>query len=252
MSTERLTQLDDRALGAALHELDLAWPTPPDMVDSVLVAIKLGPVPRPRRSPRVRFVLVAAAAILALALAASAARLIIDLGAVRIEPIPSTSVSLPPSTVPIARLGEAVSLAEARAAVDFAVDVPPALGEPDRVWLVKGTTSFEPPEEGLIVALAWRPRLGLPRIAGTPYGATLLIFQGETDVAVKLIGAPIHQIAGQLAYWVSAPHELDLLVGGHVRTFRVTGNVVLWKDGPLVLRLETSLPRAVAIAIAFG
>ena len=252
MSAERLTRLDDQALGAALRELDLSWPAAPDVVDAVLDAIERAQAPRSRWPSRVRIVLVVAAALLALAAAAAAARLVIDLGAVGLEPIPSASVSLPPSTVPIARLGQAVSLAEAQAAADFPIEAPPALGEPNRVWMVQGTTSFDAPQQGLIVALAWRPRPGLPRIAGTPYGATLLVFEGETDVAVKLLAAPIQPIPGHLAYWVSAPHELDLLVGGRVRAFRVTGNVVVWQNGSIVERLETSLPRTAATAIAFG
>ena len=251
MSADRLARLDDRGLGDALRHLDLAWPEIPDVTDAVLHEIARGSRPR-RRHSRMTIVLVAAAVLLALATAAAATRLVLDLGGVSIRPIPSASVALPPSPVPAAVFGKPVSRAVAEQAVGFQLPQPPALGEPDRIWVRDEQVSFEPAGRGLVVTMAWRPRPGLPPIEGTPFGATLMVFDGDTDVAVKLIDAPFRVIPDHRSFWISAPHELQLLVDGRVRSFRVTGTVLLWQNGALAERLETVLPRRTAVALAFG
>jgi hypothetical protein len=192
---------------------------------------------------------IAAATILILAAAgALAAKLVIDLGGIVLQPIPT--VTLPRSPVEPA-LGREVSQTEAEAALGTALPIPPALGAPDRIWLQRQVTSFEPNEHGTVVAMAWLPRAGLPPIGGTPYGATLFVFEGDGVVAVKQVDVPISPVGSHDAYWIDAPHELDLLVDGRVRSFRVTGTVLLWQQGPLAARLESALGQHAALRIAF-
>jgi hypothetical protein len=249
MTAEGLTNLSDDELGGALATLDIAWPPTPDAHREVLRAIEHGRPPR-RRVSRTTLVLIAAVTILVLAAAAAAAaKFIVDLGGIAIQSVPT--VTLPASPVRPAAFGANVSQAEAEAALGSTLPVPPALGVPDRIWLERGTTSFEANERGTIVAMAWLPRADLPPIPGTPYGATLIVFRGEEVTAIKQISAPITSVGGHDAYWIDAPHELDLLVGGRVRPFRVTGTVLLWQAGGLAERLETALPQRAVLRIAF-
>jgi hypothetical protein len=251
MSQDRLPDRSDESLGRALGELPLAWASTVDVVDGVTAAIRAGR--RPRWSPsRARVLLLAAAIALALATAAAAAKLVIDLGAVTVERPAIPSLPLPPTLVPIAHLGERMSLKEARDTVGFPVRLPARLGRPDRVWLFETTTSFEPSQESVAVAAAWRHRPGLPRIPGSPFGATLIVFHGDVDVAAKLVGGRIQRVPDHSAVVVSGRHELELLAGGVLRHYRVTGTVVLWQRGSTTARLETALPSRDAIMLAFG
>jgi hypothetical protein len=251
MSVDRLRRLDDEELGRAIAALDLSWPEPaPDVFDGVLRDLETRP--SGRATSRTTIVLLVAAALLIIATAAAAATLVFHVGAVSIQPVPSASISLPPSPVEPAALGVPVSLHDAEVTFGRSIPSPAGLGPPDRVWLQEGLVSFEGEQQGLIATLAWRPKPGLPRMAGTPFGATSMIFEGEDIVAIKLIDAPWRRLSGHEGYLITAPHELDLLVGGRVEAFRVTGTVVIWQEGALTQRLETALPASDAVRLAFG
>jgi hypothetical protein len=247
MSAERLAQLTDDDLGGVLHDLDLAWPGQPDIASAVTREIERA-AGRPRR-PRWAIVLIAAAIALALAAAAALGAKLIHIGGIALVPVPT--VSLPPATVAPGDLGRPVSPATAKRVLGTALPIPEALGEPDLLWLERDITSFTPLERRVVVAMAWRPRPGLPAIPVTRFGATLFVFRGDDIVAIKRIGAPFATLAQHEAAWIDTPHELDLLVHGDLRTFRVDGNVLIWQRGPLTLRLETALPRAAAVSLAF-
>ena len=249
MSIDRLLRLDDEELGAAVGALDLDWPEPTEGVfDDVLR--DLAPHPPRRAMSRTTVVLLVAAALLVLAAAAAAASVVFHIGAVSIQPLPS--VSLPPSPVAPTALGAPVSLSAAESALGGPIPYPGSLGPPDRVWLQEGLVSFEGDREGLIAVLAWRPRDGLPRMPGTPFGATSMIFEGKDIVAIKVLDAPWRPLPGHEGYLITAPHELDLLVGGRVEAFRVTGTVVIWQQGDLTRRVETALPPSDAVRLALG
>jgi hypothetical protein len=252
VSIERLIGLDDDALGETIRGLDLSWPEPaPDVFDAVVR--DLHGRRRPRRAmSRTTIVVLVAATLLVLAAIAAAATIAFHIGAVSIVPVPSGSVSLPASPVAPAALGVPISFHAAEEALGGALPLPRRLGPPDRVWLQEGTVAFEGDTQGRIATIAWRPRPGLPRIPGTPFGATLMLFEGEDTVAIKLIDAPWRQLIGHEGYLITAPHELDLLVGGRVETFRVTGTVVIWQQRDLTQRLETALHPSDAVRLAFG
>jgi hypothetical protein len=254
MTGERLIDLDDEALGRAIGTIDVAWPPTPDVGRAILHDIERERNPR-RRLSRTTVVLLVAAAILALAAAAAAAKFAVDLGGIAIESLPTVTF-LPPSPVDPGVLGRAVTLEQAESALGSPLPIPPSLGTPDRVWLQRGARSFQPEGPGVVVAMAWRPGPGLPRIAGTPYGATLFVFEGDEMMALKLIGGQItpiegHEAYGHEAFWIAGPHELDLLVGGRVHAFHVSGTVLLWREGELTRRLETALPKHEVLRIAF-
>jgi hypothetical protein len=249
--SERLGRLTDDQLGAALETLGLEWPDAPGFAERVMAEVR-GPRPStvvrlPRRR-RTKVLLIAAAALFLLAGAAVAAKLVIDLGAVVVR-VPEQPGTLPTSPAP---MGQPISLEEAADLLGTDVPVPSTLGDPDRVWADEVLT-----EEGSVVrvTLAWRARPDLPAIEGSPYGAVLMRFEGDVEVASK----EVHEDTGSLegawvgnieAFWTTGPHALDLLTADGPTSVRVDGNVLLWRDGDLTFRLETALAKHRAEVIA--
>lgn len=251
MSAQRLSRMTDEELGEALRALEpmLLQPPPPEVAGEVGAAIDAGRRPRRRLSSRLRIAILIAAALLLIATAAAAAKLVIDLGGIRIEREPTLTTT--PTSSPIAgvALGRSITLTEATAAAGFTPVVPRELGAPDRVWLTSGTRAFDQPDM-VLVAMAWLQRPGLPRIPGTPFGASLIEVRGDDDVLVKHVGAPFDELREAHAYWIDTPHEVELLTRDGTRVFPVTGNVLVWQRGALALRLETDLAQRAALDLA--
>ena len=251
--SERLRSMSDEALGGALSTLDIAWPPAADLAPTIMAVTRGGKQPRVVRLPlsrSKRIMLIAAATVLLLAGAAVAAKIVVDLGAVVVNVTPSVpGVNPTSSSVPT---GEPVTLEEAGALLGRAVTVPGRLGQPVRIWADDVFT-----EAGKVarVTMAWRARPDLPAISGTRFGAVLMVFEGDADQASKDIYADTgvlqyETVDGVEYYWTSGAHVLELLTGEGVVFVRVEGNVLLWRDGPFTMRLESSLPRADAIRIA--
>lgn len=250
--TDRLRSMADDQLGDALSSLDLGWPSTPDLTPAVMAAIAAPRTPRVVRMPRSRrsrILLIAAATTLLLAGAAVAAKLVIDLGAVVVR-VPEGAGTLPSSSA--APFGRPIDLDRAAELLGDDVGVPGALGPPDRVWADEMFT-----DEGTVVrvTLAWRPDEDLPAIPGSEFGAVLMRFEGDTDQASKDVYADTGtispaRVAGADAVWTTGEHLLQLLTSDGLRYIRVTGNVLLWRDGPYTLRLETVLSKADAVRIA--
>jgi hypothetical protein len=250
--SERLRSMGDDDLGAALSSLDIEWPSTPTLHAAVMAratserpAIVRLPLSRPRR-----IMLIAAATVLLLAGAAVAAKIVIDLGGVVVEVTPNRPGTLP--TPSIAPTGEPVSLEEAAVLLGREVPVPAGLGRPDRVWADEVFT-----EEGEVarVTLAWNARHDLPEISSTRYGAVLMVFEGDANLASKDLYEDtgvleFESVEGVDYYWTRGTHLLELLTGEGVAYVRVEGNVLLWRDGPHTMRLETSLPMTEVLRIA--
>jgi hypothetical protein len=145
-----------------------------------------------------------------------------------------------------------VTLEEAALLLGREVALPADLGRPDRVWADEVFT-----EEGEVarVTLAWRARQDLPEISNTRFGAVLMVFEGDASLASK----DLYEDSGVLRfetvdgvdyYWTTGTHLLELLTSDGVAYVRVEGNVLLWRDGPHTMRLETSLPMAEVLRIA--
>ncbi|HEY7399718.1 MAG TPA: hypothetical protein VH989_02350 [Actinomycetota bacterium] len=255
---DRLRGLTDDDLGRALSRW-VAWPEPSVSVEAVTRGIEEAAREprslRPRLSlpSRRRTISILVAATLALATAAVAAKLVLDLGAITITTVPSVS-PLPTRSLGPGDLGTPVSLQQAAGLAGFTPRVPTALGAPDRVWVDRVVADFAGKEVTTIV-LAWEPRENLPAIEGSDFGAVLMEFRGQANVASKILGEGSTTIVptsvGDLdATFITGPHELDLLDGGRVRRFVVRGTVVLWNEGELAFRLETDLGEVGATDIA--
>lgn len=82
-----------------------------------------------------------------------------------------------------------------------------------------------------------------------------MIFEGDANVASKGVYEDtgvlqFETVDGVDYYWTRGTHLLELLTSEGVVSVRVEGNVLLWRDGPFTMRLETALPRAEAMKIA--
>jgi hypothetical protein len=256
--SERLRRLSDDELGHAFAGW-VAWPEPSPSVEAVRERIReverapRGLRPRLSLPSRRRTIAILVAATLALATAAVAAKLVLDLGAITVTTVPSVS-PLPTRSLGPDDLGTPVSLEDAASVAGFTPRVPAALGAPDRVWVDRVVADFSG-EEVTTIVLAWEPGEDLPAIEGSSFGAVLMEFRGEANVASKIVGEGSTTIVptsvgDRDATFITGPHELDLLVDGHVRRFVVHGTVVLWNEGELAFRLETTLGEVDATAIA--
>jgi hypothetical protein len=250
--SDRIRSMSDDELGGALATLDVEWAATPELAPGVVARVSSERHPHVVRLPLSRpkrIALIAAATVLLLAGAAVAAKIIIDLGAVVVEYTPSRPGLLPtPSIVPT---GEPITLREASVLLGRDVALPTQLGEPDRVW---ADTAFT--ESGKVprVTLAWRARPGLPQIEGARYGAVLVVFEGDANQASKEIYEDtgvlrFETVDGVDYYWTKGTHLLQLLTSEGVIYVRVDGNVLLWRDGPHTMRLETALPKAEVMRI---
>jgi hypothetical protein len=248
--SERLRSMSDEDLGRALAGLDLDWPPEPDLTERVTAGVRAQPrvvrLPMPRSR---RILLIAAAIVLLLAGAAVAAKIVIDLGAVVVEVGPHPS-SIPSASTP--PLGERITLREAEELLGENVPFPEALGRPDGIW---ADHLFTDAGNVVRISAAWRPEPGLPRIEGTRFGAILMRFEGDTDQAFKDVFEDTGSFQpvsfdGIDAYWVTGRHVLRMLTSDGMAYVTIDGNVLLWRDGPYTMRLETALPQREAISVA--
>ncbi len=253
-ASESVAQLE-RALSELGERLEFP-PTPPlaGAVTARLVAERplraRPPLPQlavwPRRR---RLIALAALGLLLLAGAAAAARL--GLGAIEIRVLHQLPTPTPTAVETGLALGRRISLGEAQAAVSFHVLAPSGPGRPDAVYLDRS------PFGGERVVLAWRSRPFIPGIPGTPWGLILMEFRAEggAALATKEIGVDLARVSratvgGTEAIWITGPHTLVLRSSTGQREFLVNGNVLAWNRGGVTLRLESTLPKAEAIALA--
>ena len=164
-----------------------------------------------------------------------------------LSPIPTNYRSL--------LIGRPASLEEARSAVAWPVLVPddPLLGPPDEIYL-------DLAHRDGAVSLVWGARQGLPTASTTGAGLLLTEFRGSINERFfqKFVGPGstierVH-VGDRLGYWISgAPHEVVVLdpYGEPIRdTIRLAGNVLMWEDGDLTLRLESDLGKDDALRVA--
>ena len=153
-------------------------------------------------------------------------------------------------------LGEALDPDDA-AALDeragFAVRLPtiPGIGTPEAAWIDD--------RKGGQVTLLWPPSEIVPASDEPGIGLLISQFRGTMDNGffTKIIDsgtvvAPV-RVAGGQGYWLSGDEHLLFWEGpeGFVDDGRRwVGDVLLWTDGPITYRMETSLDREEAIRIA--
>ena len=246
--------MTDEPLEAALSTLggDLAFPVAPAFGEAVTARLKseraAGARPRlPSRalwSRRRVLGLVTIGLLAALALAA-AARLAIGTIEIRIQPGVTPSPSLAPVEPDV--LGDPLPAGEAVALAGFEPSLPSG-PPPDEVYVVD--SPFGDP--GLIYA--WRPSATYPALPGTEWGLVLIAFQGDEETVVKTVQQfeDVHDasVNGERASWIPVPHVLEIETDRGFETLSVRAKVLIWGVADVTYRLETSLDRASAVALA--
>ncbi|MBJ7600388.1 MAG: hypothetical protein DLM67_23525 [Candidatus Nephthysia bennettiae] len=234
---------DERNLESMLGELskELEWPATPDLRETVERRISR------RRRPGLPILLLAAALATALVAAAAAEAYLGLRGASisRAPSLPSPSATATPSApAGVARrleLGDRYdSVDQASAAAGFRPLVPAALGPPDAVY-------YNP--SGHVVSLLYRPRAGLPATEDPDVGALVMEAPAALPAPpfVKVVGPgtdvrPV-TVNGGPGYWITgAQHAYFFYEGGGGDHFRLAGNVLIWNQGALAIRIESSLP----------
>ncbi|MEO8477866.1 MAG: hypothetical protein ABI572_12580 [Actinomycetota bacterium] len=263
MSADRLCRLDDEALAEALRAAgaDLRWPATPDLESAVRRSVATTS-PRPGVNPvwpalprRRRLVVLIAVALVLLGGVALAAKLAIDLGAVTIISIPGRPTSLPTDAITADDLGRPVSLAESARLTGVTPRVPRHLGLPDVVWTEQGQVGFDQLDTAPWIAMAWDAKPGLRAIDGTSFGALLIQFHGQAEVATKVLNGEagtLRQVRLAIGpgYWIDGPHEFRIPIDGTLRAFSVDGHILVWQHGEDTFRLEAELSRPEAIDVA--
>ncbi len=182
-------------------------------------------------------------ALLAVAAAAvppvrEAVRDLFGLGGATVERVPTL-----PAAPGSLELGTPVSLEDAQERAPFELSVPrdPELGPPDAVY-----SRGRPPA----VTFAYRPKPGLPRIEAGPIGLLFTQFRADLDPGLiqKFIGPGTGtrrvRVGSAPGFWIEGPHTFAYLdTNGQVRVEerRLAANTLLWRSGPLLLRLESGL-----------
>jgi hypothetical protein len=175
----------------------------------------------------------------------------LGLGSVRIERVPKLP-ALPAGPGRNLNLGRPTTLAAAGGQVDFTVLAPAA--PPDATYV-----AASPP--GGQVAFVYRPRRGLPAaVPGTGTGMLITEFRGQAPqpyIAKSLgPGTALQRVTvgGGHGVWISgSPHQFAYVdAQGRAREefLRLAGNTLLWRRGPLLLRLEANVSEATALRIA--
>ena len=274
MAEQRLLQLSDEELGAALRGLApaAAWPEArlapdgPDVATRVRARLVAAPPARRGSTWRLRPALVLAIVAL-LVLAAVAGAVAFGVPGIRLifgdpggTPPPAVAsptapasggASAPPAGSSI-DLGEQVDPATIADRVDFPVLFPsdPALGPPDAAYVSRRDE----------VALVWAPSSDLPPTVEPDIG--LLIMQFKGSVSPEPIGKIISsgttvepvRIGEGSGYWITGnPHVYFYMSpeGENIQEGRRwVGDALIWQRGAQTYRIETSLGRDEAIRIA--
>jgi hypothetical protein len=264
----RLTS--DLELEQRLHELgiQLEYPPTPDLARTVRARLSAR-TPRRWWAPtsffaqtRWRVAAVAAAVVVVgagLTLATPAGRSAVaerlGLRGVTITYVATQPVGTPVPLGYALALGDRVTPGEAQSRVAFPILAPELsrFGLPDAVYV-----GDSPP--GGQVSLVYGERAGLPETSVSGVGMLLTQFRAVVEPAfiTKLLGpgtrAEPVMVNGGFGYWIEgAPHGfLYRDADGRIQEdrFRLAGNTLLWQQGGLTLRLESSLTKEEALAIA--
>ena len=231
---------------------ELAYPATPSMRSAVTARLEneraAGARPAfPGRAlwSRRRVLVLAAIGLLAALALAAAARFAIGAIEIRVQRGVTPSASAPPVTP--GALGDPLPVEDAIAIAGFEPSLPSGPA-PDEAYVVD--SPFGDPA----LLFAWRPSTTYPAVPGTEWGLVLMAFQGDDETVVKSVQTfeDVHpaRVDGAPAAWIPVPHVLELETERGFQSFSVRGNVLIWEVDDVTYRMETSLDRAQAIALA--
>jgi hypothetical protein len=233
----------EQMLRAAAADLD--WPSTPELAAAVIGRIEPHAAQRRRRSLRIaRPLAIALAALLLLAATAAAIPGIRDpvldwlgLRSVRVERVPRPLPAVPGAQL---GLGQRTTLLGAQKGVGFRPAVASGLGEPTYY------IDIGPP--GGQLGLAYPRGIVITELEGRLEERFLAKFLPPGTKADALT------IDGGRALWIhGAPHQYAYADrNGNIRTdsVRTAGDVLLWRRGELLIRIEGARSKAEALRIA--
>ena len=237
---------DDRDLTAVLRDVGRRLDAPDGVdVDAVLRRIEAEESLARTRFPRGWRAVLAAAVLLMIAGTAIAG----GLNVAGVEIVFAPDAPRTPVGTDL-RLGTPTTLDEAGDSLDFAALVPAAdLPEPD-VYVARDV-------RGGRLSLVYPATDDLPE---TTDGVGLLLMEFEGELAREFLSKTLGDenravetdVNGTPALWIEGEHVLLYRVGGGTteERSRVAGNVLLWRDGDVTLRLESALDLEQARRIA--
>ena len=214
--------------------------------------------------------------------------------------VPSPRPSLSPAT-PL-DLGRLTTLEEAQRAVKFTIVVPPELGTPDGVYVASGPPGanarltnrnggrtsmaflavaalvvvaggaepitsaegnhFFPGFCTWDVALAYKPRPGIPVVRETGLGVLVTEFRGDLvpQYITKEVGPGTTleetSVNGDPGWWIAGqPHTIVIRTGpsdSQPETLRLASDTLVWGHGGVTYRIESGLSKADAMRLAVG
>jgi hypothetical protein len=231
-------ELELRRLGE-----DVAWPETPELAGAVRRRIEAPPERRFR--PRtlaiaLAILVVAVGAVLAVPPARTAILDWLGFGGVEIRRVEELSGARPEGGRLV--LGERTTLADARRRSGHPVLVPADSGRPDAVYL---DTASPGSPVALVYGSLSRPRLLVLEFRAAPLIEKTLTLETRLE-HVTVDGQPGLWIEGPRHEFLYQTRELDAARD----TQRLAGNTLLWKRGPLTLRIEGDLSRSEALRIA--
>jgi len=171
-------------------------------------------------------------------------------------------VTPPPSTTPPERplgagldLGRRTTLQEAERHLGNPLLLPAGLGPPDEVYVRDLSLT------GGIAFLVYRPRPGLPESTATGVGLLLGEFTGDVSrpglekFVFGSTGTTLETVTvnGSVGYWIEHGHAVAYLDRNGQTVpddLRLAGNVLLWEQGRLTLRLESALSKSESLVLA--
>ncbi|MBA3414413.1 MAG: hypothetical protein H0U10_04205 [Chloroflexia bacterium] len=261
---------------AAMRDLGgrLGFPPTPDLAGSVRARLEAGTPVRPRPRQRSRLVpwpvSVAAIAATVLLLTVGGLLLVPEAGLAVADRLGLRGVVIRfVAAVPTAEpapigggllLGERVSLGAARAEAPFPLRVPEAVGFDSPVEVYRSVG------DNAAVSFVYPAGPSLPPSAHAGVGAVLTQFRAELEPGLVEKGVGVGKTAGagttieavnvggNAGYWIDgASHGFfyrDPVGEVRQEEYRLAGNVLLWEDGEVTLRLESALTKAEALAVA--
>ena len=169
-----------------------------------------------------------------------------------LEPSRSPAPGLPGAAM---GLGERIELAELDERAGFHVQWPddPAIGRPDAAYIDD--------QRGGIVSLVWAAKPGLPATREPGVGLVLGQFRGDVDQGffTKALGGEtsidLVLVGDERGYWLSGDPHMFFWEGpaGPVHEERRwVDDALVWSDGVITFRLETSLGKEEAIRLALA
>ena len=153
-------------------------------------------------------------------------------------------------------LGTPTTLAEAQSRLTWKIMVPPALGQPDVVYLTR------PPEGPSAdeVTLVYANRAGIKPSGQT--GVSLLVTEARGTVDEQFFGKTVGpgttvesvDVNGHRGWWISGQPHMFVFTDGngnpYFDTLRLATNTLIIDDGGTIVRIEGDMTKAQALQIA--